>query len=367
MSFRPLSIILAVIAAATFILAAAGARAQGPPPALVVTADVAKGTIVPEAAFSGTAYYREISDVAAEVRGLVEEVRFEEGDRVARGAVLVRLGSELLEKSIESTRAGYEQARADFERAETDLGRTRALYNEKLTSQKAFDDARLLAKSLENRVASLKADLEGMEVELDKKTIRAPFAGVIVARHIERGEWVEPGDMTATLARTETIDVIVEVPQEVAALVSTGSSAKIAFNGITKTGKVVAVIPRGDIQTRTFPVKVRVANDGTLMEGMEAHVTLPRDKPVEALIVPRDAITSKFGMTVVFAAVESKAKMIPVNVAGYSGTTAGVAGPGLEPGMKVVIKGNERLNDGQPLNLGGGGPAGPKGPGKPGG
>lgn len=345
------------------VLVGAGvSSAQGPPPALVVTAPVEKGSIVPEVDFSGTVYYQEVSEVAAEVNGLVERVPFEEGDRVRKGSTLVKLSSDLLKKAIDATRARYDQVLTELEKAEIDLKRTKALFDKGLTSEKAYDDARLLAKGLENNAASLKAELEGLEVELEKKTIRAPFSGVVIEKHVERGEWVEPGSPVATLANIETLDVVVDVPQEVAANIREGSTVSIRSAGRTVTGRVIAVVPRGDVQTRTFPVKVRIKNDSNLMEGMEAVATLPRGEKVQALIVPRDAVIDKFGMTVVFAVVEGKAKMIPVQVAGFNGTRAGVRSEALNEGMTVVIKGNERLSDGQPVNvMGAGGAGGPDG------
>ncbi|MFQ5465818.1 MAG: efflux RND transporter periplasmic adaptor subunit [Thermodesulfobacteriota bacterium] len=350
-----------------FISGACPGRAEGqdgppgPPPALVVTATATSGVIAPEAEFSGTVYYREVSEVAAEVRGLVEKAPFEEGDRIRAGDTLARLRSDLMEKSIEGTSAKYVQASADLERAEIDLARTRGLFDKGLASRKAYDDARLLEKSLTGSAASLKADLERLEAELGKKTIPAPFTGVALARHVERGEWVEPGATIATLAGVDVVDVVVDVPQEVASGVKEGAPVPVRSLGRTYAGRVVAVVPRGDVRTRTFPVKIRLTNDGTLMEGMEAVATLPRGTRVEAVIVPRDAVIEKFGRTVVFTVLEGKAKMTPVKVLGWSGGEAGVAG--ISEGTAVVVKGNERLRDDQPVvvkGAGGRGAAGEK-------
>ena len=72
---------------------------------------------------------------------------------------------------------------------------------------------------------------------------------------------------------------------------------------------------------------------------------------IQALIVPRDAVITKFGQNVVFAASDARAKMIPVKVVGYSGLSAGVQSEDLRAGMLVVVEGNERLNDGQGLAI----------------
>jgi multidrug efflux pump subunit AcrA (membrane-fusion protein) len=121
-----------------------------------------------------------------------------------------------------------------------------------------------------------------------------------------------------------------------------------AGGGVVK-GRVFAVVPRGDVATRTFPLKIRINNSASLKEGMEARVELPTAEKKQSLVVPRDAVITMFGRTVLFAVVDSKAKMIPVKVIGYEDATAGVNAQGLKEGMKVVVKGNERLRDGQPV------------------
>jgi multidrug efflux pump subunit AcrA (membrane-fusion protein) len=80
-------------------------------------------------------------------------------------------------------------------------------------------------------------------------------------------------------------------------------------------------------------------------------VKLPTGKKEKTLTVPRDAVITVFGNTVVFAVIDSKAKMFPVKVIGYQGMTAGISADGLEEGMHVVIKGNERLRDGQAVAI----------------
>ena len=327
--------------------------AQGPPPALVVVAPVSSGKIAQQAEFVGTVYFREVSDVAAEVSGKVEKVSFEEGDRIKGGAVLVRLASDLLEKSIASMEASHAQAVAELTMAELDFERIEPLYKEELASGQSYDDARLQALGLRSRAASLKAALDGLRVELGKKEIKAPFDGVALQRRVDRGEWVVAGGQVARIAAFDEVDIIVNVPQAILPFVHAGTEAAVSVGSRAFTGKVVAVVPGGDIKTRTFPVKVRVRNDSSLAEGMDARVSLPGSAKVDAFIVPRDALTSKFGATVVFVAEEGKAKMIPVEVVGYRGPSAGVRGEGLKGGMAVVVKGNERLNEGQPVNVAG--------------
>lgn len=299
-------------------------KPQGmPPPANVVVSDVSTGMVAPEAEFVGTVYYREVSDVACEIDGKVEEVSFEEGQRIKKGNVLVKLNSDLL--------------LSDLEKAVIALDRVENLYKEELISEQAYDERRF--------------EVERLEISLSKKTLKAPFTGVIVKKHVERGEWLSPGSVVATIARDDVIDIIVEVPESIINIITPGMKVKVKAGGKEINGKIFVIIPLVNISTRTFPVKIRVKNNLSLIEGMEARVNLPIAKKEKALIVHRDAVITVFGNTVVFAVIDSKAKMIPVKVIGYKGMRAGIQANGLKEGMKVVVKGNERLMDGQIVKI----------------
>ena len=322
-----------------------------PPPAAVVVSEVKNGFVAPEAEFVGTVFYLEVSDVAAEVNGRIEVVSFEEGQRIKTGHVLVRLNADLLEKNLKGTKASYEQAFSELEKARSDFQRIENLYQRQVVPEQVYDENRFKVKGLEKKAESLKAEVERLEVELQKKVIKAPFDGVVIKKFVDRGEWLSPGSSVATIARDEIIDVVVDVPEEVMKFIRTGIEVRVKAGGKETKGKIFALIPRGDIATRTFPVKVRLNNFLSLVEGMEARVSLPTSDRKRSLMVPRDAVLPLFGQNVVFAIIESKASMIPVKVIGYQGNMVGIEGERLSEGMKVAVKGNERLRDGQPVNI----------------
>ncbi|GAB4388289.1 MAG: multidrug efflux RND transporter periplasmic adaptor subunit VmeC [Thermodesulfovibrionales bacterium] len=327
----------------------------GPPPAPVVVAEIKTGLAEPVSEFVGTVYYPRVSDVSAEVAGQVREVRFEEGRRVKEGEPLVLLSSDLLEAQIESTRATYEQVLAQLEKAGKDLRRMEALYKEDSVAQTVYEEHLYREKELDRNAASLKADLERLALEREKKTIRAPFGGVVIDKPVEPGEWVSPGDPVAVVGEDSSVDVIVAVPAHVLPFVKTGRKVDLKARGDSLTGRVEAVVPRGDVATRTFSVKVRLQNRTGLLEGMEARVFLPSGDKIEGLVVPRDALSSVMGMDVIFVVRDSAARMVPVAVTGYSGLEAGVRpldeAAGLAEGMQVVVQGNARLQDGQPVQV----------------
>ena len=145
----------------------------GPPPAKVVITEVSTGVIAPQAEFSGTVYYKEVSSVACEVRGRVDAVKFEEGTRVKKGELLIKLNSEVLEKSLEAATASLSQAGNDLRKARNDLKRIENLYKENSIAQQTYDDHVFNVKGLESRVASLAAEAGRLNIQVSKTRIVA--------------------------------------------------------------------------------------------------------------------------------------------------------------------------------------------------
>lgn len=322
-----------------------------PPPPLVVAAPVASGRIAPQKEFVGTVYFVEVSEVAAEIEGIVETLKIEDGQRVKSGQALVELNTDLIAKRLDATRATHKQVQAELEVALLDLSRKEALFRKGSIAEGNYDDSRFRARALERRADSLKAEVERLELEIKKSVIRAPYDGIVVRRSVDRGEWLARGKPVAVLARDEAVDIVVEVPETAIGQIRPGVAARVSAGGESFEGAVFAVVPRVSETTRTLPVKVRMANRKGLVEGQSATVMLPTAAPQPALIVPRDAVITSMGRTVVFVVEEARVRMVPVSVVGFEGLAAGVAAEGLAEGMRVVVKGNERLRDGQEVAL----------------
>lgn len=317
----------------------------------VVISKVVAGSIAPMEEYVGTVYFIEVSNLSTEISGMVEDITFEEGHRTEKGEPLVKVNSDLLEKRLQAKVASHEQILSDLERARNDYKRIKDLYSKKIVSEKEYDDQRFQVEGLEKKADALEAEVEQLEIELKKTMIKAPFGGVIIKKHIARGDWLSPGKTVATIASDGAMDLIVEVPETVTKYLSVGMSVNTNVGGKEKKGRIIAIIPKGDIATRTFPIKIRIKNEASLLEGMEARVKLPVGEKINALLVPRDAVLNKFGETNVVLVADSKARVVPVNIVGYQGMMAGINSKKISKGMKVIIKGNERLMDGQPVNI----------------
>lgn len=343
-----LSKILLVFSAA--ILLAAPVHAQKPgerPPSPVVTAKVTSGDMAPQSEFIGTVYFTEISNVASEVTGKVIDIKVVDGQRVKKGDILVALSSSLLDNSIRRARALASQAKTDFESAKLEYDRISTLFKSESVAKGEFDSKRLTADGLEFQYQAMLASLGELLEEAKRKDIRAPYDGVVIDVKANRGEWMSPGSVVAVTARDDEFEVVVNAPKEAYGVVKPGLKVGIKTGGVEIPGEVFAVIPKGDVASRTYPVKIRVENNGALAEGMEARVSLPKGIGGKTMIVSRDAVISMRGDQVVWAVLDGKAVPMPVYVVGFKGLVAGVKSEKLKEGMDIVVKGNERLQPGQ--------------------
>jgi RND family efflux transporter MFP subunit len=174
----------------------------------------------------------------------------------------------------------------------------------------------------------------------------------VLEKKTEVGEWLNEGGQVCTIAYTKEIDFISNVPQRILEWLKKDSIIEVSINDKAYSARLNAIIPQGDVATRTFPVRLRLSPEaeGVLYEGMKGFARFPAGQAQSCLMVSRDAVLTVRGDTIVYAVENGMALVHPVKVLGYAQDLAGVESPSLKPGMKVITKGNERLRPGQPVN-----------------
>ena len=130
-----------------------------------------------------------------------------------------------------------------------------------------------------------------------------------------------------------------------------GMEVKVKVAGEETNGTLAAFVPVVKAAARTFSIKVRVSNTLSLLEGMEARVTLPGWESKKCLMVEREAILLVFEQPSIFVVIDHKAILVPVKVIGTQGQQVGIEGIGLTGALSVVVTGQERLKDGQEVRV----------------
>lgn len=406
-----LRVCLFALLALTWGTAVAQDAPQGPPPAPVTTAVAEGGAFSKPVNVTGTVEAMASTVLSSEVDGYLADLLVDEGDAVTEGQVLAqiralpyrfvleqaealaRADEERLRELRQGTRAeDIAMAKANFAKAEVaaeiankNYTRSQSLLDKKIISVEEFDEAherweeaqavlevekatyeRALAGSREEEIAAAEARAVASKAQaavakdrLERTTIRAPFDGVITAKHTEVGSWVSVGEGVFDLDTTSRVRVRVDIPETYYGQIVIGSEMTITFDSVpnqTFVGMVTKKIPRASGRSRAFPIKVDLDNrEGRLASGMLARVMLETPHSGESsVIVPRDALVPR-GPNHILVRVQDQdgqpiAEILPVKPGRYFGEAVEVFGD-LRAGDRVVVRGNERLRPGQPLVL----------------
>ncbi|MDE0283729.1 MAG: efflux RND transporter periplasmic adaptor subunit [Gammaproteobacteria bacterium] len=293
-----------------------------------------------------------VSVLAGEISGLVTELKVREGERVTTGQPLVMLRTTPLQLSLQAAQARLKEAQARSKLAGTRLERYRGLIEGNAISRQELDEARYEFDAWEGRIETLLAEIASIRFDIERSTIRAPFNGVVVARHTEVGQWSEAGSRVLEVLSTDTQEVHVDVPEKYFNGLKSGVNVNVTFDsmpGREFTAYIRAIIPRADPRARTFPVKLRLREPSTeIGAGMIARAVFPIGESVPGTLVPKDAIVRLGDNTMVFLIDQGSAVPAPVTVGGAMGVWSVVNGA-VAPGDKVITRGNERLQPGQPV------------------
>jgi len=207
-------------------------------------------------------------------------------------------------------------------------------------------------------VATQEAEVDRIDDQLAKHTIRAPFAGWVVERFTEKGQWVARGGLIARIAELQAVEVEARVPESSIAALREGAEVRLDFDAAPEQawiGRVTRIVPQADLLSRSFPVRIRLENrivDGApvLKGGMLARAWLPVGAAGSVTVVPKDALVLGGPKPLVFCidpAGAAEGVVRPVDVVLGAAVEGHVAVRGsLEPGMLVVVRGNERLRPG---------------------
>jgi RND family efflux transporter MFP subunit len=302
-------------------------------------------------ALPGTVEAQTASVVASPVEGLVEQFPGKEGTRVAKGHVLAKLRTTPLQLRLSAQKAALQEAEARFKQAESNLTRSKELFAAGVVSRQQLDENQSEFNAWQGRTESLRAEIARIEDDLERSTIRAPFAGVVARERTEVGQWIEAGGPVVELLAMGAVEIRVEVPERNFAQVRNGSPAKVmldALPGLKLSGRVISRIPQADPEARTFPIKVRVSNPrGQIAAGMLAQVSFPAGESYRATVVPKDAIVTRGPASFLFRVNgENKVDQVAVETGSSSGSWIEVRSGEIRAGDKVVTRGNERIMPG---------------------
>jgi len=324
------------------------AIAQGasfsPPPTAVTTVVAKRETWPSTMNVIGTASAIQGVTVSADLPGIVDKIHFESGRAVRAGDVLVELDTR-------QERAQLAQAESDRDLARITYNRERQLVKEGVVPQAEYDNAFAQQKTTEAKVGEILATI-------DRKTIRAPFSGILGIRQVNLGQYLAAGQAIVPLQALNPIYVNFGVPQQQASRVQVGRRLRVTSDdvpGAQFKGGVTAVDSVIDQTTRNIQVQATLSNpEGRLRPGMFVQVEVGVGSPRDVISLPASAINyAPYGDSV-FIVGDMKdpkgnsyrgVRQQFVTVEGSRGDQVAVIS-GLNPGDEVVSSGGFKLRNG---------------------
>ena len=342
---------LVLVALATRGRASAASGASGAPgeqagpagpaamPPMPVDADSARRQAVTDAVrATGRIEAIQAVELRPDEQGRVTQLLFEEGQYVSRGAPLVKIDDAML-------RAQAERARADRDLATQQLERSRRLREQNASAPADLERAEAAARAAA-------ASLALLELQIERTTVRAPFAGVVGQRFVSVGDYVTSASKLLTLQTVDPQRAVIEVPERHAVRLRRGQWLDFtvaAEPDRTFRGQVDFIDPVVQDANRTILVKARTPNpDRLLRPGMFIEARLATAVRAGAVVVPEDAVQPQRTANIVWAVAGGKASRRIVQLGVRSAGVVEVLS-GVEPGELVVVGGLERMNEGMPL------------------
>jgi RND family efflux transporter MFP subunit len=325
------------------------ARAATVPPAIVEVATVTRSSGTSVLRLPGTVLSMQDSEISAEVTGRLLWVA-EVGERIAEGEPLAIMDDHLLELQLRNDQAEIERLKADTEYNQRQIARLERLAAQNNTSKSGLDEAQSKLQMLlqEQRIAEVARDRT--VYDLGRSRVAAPFSGVIVSREADIGEYTEPGDPLLRLVDTESLEISVNAPMRATRYNQPQSQVAVEGGGLELMAEIRAIVPVGDSASRMMELRLTL-EPGHWQIGEAVTVELSDSLPMSTLSVPRDALVLRDNEVFVYTlSADNTAVKVPVITSSGHGKNIAIEGA-LEPGALVVVRGAERLQDGQAVKV----------------
>lgn len=329
--------------------AQAGDAPQGPPPANVVVAEAVEARLAPQSDAPGSVVGLRDSLIAAETSGKVVWVA-EVGAEIESGGVIARIDPKDAQFARDEAAADVSRLRARAEFLARNVKRFSDLGDESGESAASIDQMKAERDEALQNLARARVALERAETNLQRTDVKAPFAGRLVSQDTQIGEYVSPGAPIARLVDTRSLEVTAQAPDSLLKSVKPGDTIEVALGAERVKSSIRAIVPVGDQLTRTMEIRLALP-DAHWNIGSAVRVALPQTAPRPVVAAHRDSVVLRADRVSVYVVGEDMtAKQVDVELGAAEGDLIEVIGD-VKPGDRVIIRGAERLRDGQKVTI----------------
>lgn len=321
----------------------------GMQPAIVKVALAEHQALAPVTQVAGTVASRNDANLSAEVEGRLVEVA-DVGLRVSKGDSLAKIEDTSLRLRQDELRAEITRAEARLKFLESEEQRFTRLTESNLAAKTQLDQTRSDRDVARGDLLVARSRLAQNADQLARTTIAAPFDGVVVERLMTPGERVSEGSDVVRLMDQQNLEVIARAPLENYPFVREGLILELRAGSLISSGVVRTVVAVGDENTHQFEIRLDLVGS-PFPAGQTLRVAVPVSEVKEVLAVPRDALVLRpEGITVFIVDSNDQAQQVNVTTGIGAGDKIEIFGA-VSPGDRVVVRGNERLQPGQQVNV----------------
>ena len=309
--------------------------------------------------FTGSTQPVDQTVVKARVAGRLAEVLVREGEKVAQGQVLARFEAVELQARLNEKLSNLEAARADARWAEKDRGDKARLFEQKVASQSAFEQATAVADAKKSMVAVAEAQVEVARKNLADAVVMAPFAGIVGERFANPGESIPIDGRLMTLLDTSRVEIAAQVPAADVVQLRVGHTALVVVEGFGDRlfpARVTRISPTTLAGSRSVPVFVEIAEtDPALRGGLFGTGEITIAERRDAVAIPSVGLRRDETGEHVLAVRDGKLARLPVNVVRRWSRGDWLEVEGLAAGERIVAAPLPGLKAGQAVAVSGGG------------
>ena len=332
-------------------------------PTRVTTSEVIREDVRFTQQYPASVVALEEIELRADVVGYVTGIHVQEGQKVKRGQLLYTIDQTRYEARRKQAASSLAIAEANLERVQRDVQRYEKLKEEDAIAVQVYDDALTNLRTAEQEVRSAQSNLENAVIDLQYASIHAPLDGTVGFSQVRQGSLVSPGEtLLNTISKDDPIGVdfypeerylrkFVQLKESTSAQRDSVFLLRLPDGEMYPYAGKIEILDRAvDRNTGTIQIRLRFDNpENILRPGLSANLIVKDETPQDVLTIPQAAVIEQMGEFSVFIVEEDTARMVKVST-GRNIRDRTVILNGLEQGQKVIVKGIQRVNDGESVN-----------------
>jgi membrane fusion protein (multidrug efflux system) len=304
----------------------------------VEVVEIEPGDVARTISIPGTVLPNEEVQLFSEVSGRIQSINFQEGQTVGKGAILLVVDTDIL-------KAQRAKLKVEYDLAEKDEARKKTLLDAKGISLEEYEKSA-------SQLANIQSQIDLVNVQISKATIRAPFSGRIGLRHVSEGAFISPSTAITTIIQENPIKVEFSVSENYANHVKIGQSIEFKADNSSDTyfADVYAYEPLIDATTRMLTLRAKATNKGKLMPGTFVSVNYDLGKEQNAFMVPTQSIIPILKGQKIYVVRDGKVAEVPVEIGLRTAEKVQIIGD-VKAGEKVLVTGLLAVRAGAPVNV----------------